>query len=194
MSETKTQKEHNKQVLDQLIENPDLIEDKRWRMDNLYWIITKAGKKSVFKMNRAQQHFFENYLVKPGSIYHRHIILKSRQLGFTTFINLYILDEILFNPNREGLVVAHKVTDAAEIFDRKVDFALRNMDDYIKDAYFKMTRNSAKKIQITIEDGTEKGAMSSLAVSTSGRSGTFFYVHISEFAKMCVDPSVLTPS
>lgn len=180
------QKQHNEKIVADLVNNPDLIEDKLWRMTNLYWIVTKKGNRELFRMNRAQRHFFDNYLSKPGAIYHRHIILKSRQLGFTTFIDLYILDEVLFNNNREGLVIAHKVEDAKEIFDRKIDFAIRNMADDIKGAYFKLVRNSAKKIQIVIDYGPEKGSTSSLQVSSSGRSGTYFYVHISEFAKLCV--------
>ena len=186
MAHQSFQKEHNDKIVAQLIENPDLIENKRWRMDNLYWIITKDGTKELFSMNRAQLHFFENYLDKPQSIYHRHIILKSRQLGFTTFIDIHILDEILFNANREGIIIAHKLGDAAEIFDRKIDFAIRNMAENVKGAFFKLQRNSAKKIQVVVEDGPEAGSTSSIQVATSGRSGTFFYVHISEFAKMCV--------
>jgi hypothetical protein len=155
-------------------------------MRNLYWIITKSGTKELFQMNRAQRHFFDNYLLDPKKYYHRNIILKSRQLGFTTFIDLYILDEILFNTNREGLIIAHKVEDAREIFDRKIDFAIRNMADQIKGAYFKLQRNSAKKIQVVVDYGPEAGSTSSIQVSASGRSGTYFYVHISEFAKLCV--------
>lgn len=178
--------EHNRRIVEELTNNPDLIDDKLWRMDNLYWIVTKDGTKEVFKMNRAQRHFFDNYLSKPEAIYHRHIILKSRQLGFTTFIDLFILDEILFNSNREGLIIAHKVQDATEIFDRKIDYAIRNMADEVKGASFKLQRNSAKKIQVVVDYGPDKGSTSSIAVSISGRSATYFYVHISEFAKMCV--------
>ncbi len=180
-----TQKEHNDKIVKELSEKPELRFDKLWRMQNLYWIITKDGTKEVFKMNRAQRHFADNYLLldKP---YHRHIILKSRQLGFTTFIDLWLLDEILFNTNREALIIAHKVQDATEIFDRKIDFGLRNMADELKDALFRIERNSAKKIQIIIDYGPEQGSTSSIQVSSSGRSGTFVYVHISEFAKMCV--------
>src|ERR1035437_3681141 len=137
MSNFQFQKEHNERIVAELTKT-DLIKDKRWRMKNLYWIITKDGTKELFSMNRAQRDFFENYLNpdEPSKNYHRHIILKSRQLGFTTFIDLYILDEILFNTNREGLIIAHKVEDAREIFDRKIDFAIRNMADEIKGAYF----------------------------------------------------------
>ncbi len=180
-----SQKQHNDLIVKALMENPELIKDKRWRMNNLYWIITKDGKKELFSMNRAQKHFFDTYLCIPNP-YHRHIILKSRQLGFTTFIDLYILDEILFNTNKEGIVIAHKLEDAGEIFNRKIDFAIRNMADNVKDAFFKLNRNSARKIQVILDYGPEAGSTSSISVGVSGRSGTFHYVHISEFAKMCV--------
>ena len=188
MSNVKFQQEHNAKIVAQLIENPELLENKRWRMDNLYWIITKSGTKELFKMNRAQQHFFDNYLnpEDPERLFYRHVILKSRQLGFTTFIDLYILDEILFNSNREGLIIAHKVQDATEIFDRKIDYAIRNMSEEVKGAAFKLQRNSAKKIQVVVDYGPDAGSTSSIQVSNSGRSATYFYVHISEFAKMCL--------
>jgi hypothetical protein len=178
--------EHNQAITDLLVENPDLIKDKRWRMDNLYWIVNKDSMKTVFKMNRAQKDFFDKYLNIPNP-YHRHIILKSRQLGFTTFIDIFILDEILFNTNKEALIIAHKVQDATEIFDKKIDFAVRNMAPDIKGAFFRINHNSARKIQVVVEYGPDVGSTSSIAVSVSGRSGTYHLVHISEFAKMCVD-------
>lgn len=188
MSNVKFQQEHNARIVAELIENPDLLKNKRWRMNNLYWIITKSGTKELFHMNRAQSHFFEQYLNPddPLRYFYRHVILKSRQLGFTTFIDIWILDEILFNTNREGLIIAHKVQDATEIFDRKIDYAIRNMSEEVKGAAFKLQRNSAKKIQVVVDYGPEQGSTSSIQVSNSGRSGTYFYVHISEFAKLCL--------
>lgn len=187
MIDAQFQKQHNAKVIAELIANPDLIEDKRWRMDNLYWIITKSGTKELFTMNKAQRHFFDNYLnpKDPTKRFYRHIILKARQLGFTTFIDLWILDEILFNTNREALVIAHTINDATEIFDRKIDYAIRNMSPEVKNAKFKLVRNSAKKVQVVVDYGPEEGSTSSIQVSNSGRSGTYFYVHISEFAKLC---------
>ena len=180
-----SQTQHNNNVVDALTNNPDLIKNREWRLNNLYFIITKDGKKEVFSMNRAQKHFFDTYLNVPQP-YHRHVILKSRQLGFTTFIDIFLLDETLFNTNKEAIIIAHKLEDAAEIFDKKIDFALRNMAEDVKEAFFKLNRNSARKIQITIDYGPESGATSSISVGASGRSGTYHMVHISEFAKMCV--------
>lgn len=189
------QDEHNKKIVAELTRDPNLRFDKWWRVCNLYWIITKDGEKEVFSPNRAQADFAMKHLLTKamsplhGTLtesFYRHIILKSRQLGFTTFIDIWILDDVLFNTNLEGLIIAHKVEDAKEIFDRKIDYAIRNMSQELKDAMFKVQRNSAKKIQIIVDYGPEAGSMSSIAVSTSGRSGTFHRLHLSEFAPLCV--------
>jgi hypothetical protein len=179
------QKEHNNRVVELLTQDPSLIRNQEWRLCNLYWIVSKDGDKQVFTMNRAQRHFYDNYINVPYP-FHRHVILKSRQLGFTTFIDLLILDSILFNPNKEGIIIAHKVQDATEIFDKKIEFAIRNMAEDVKGAFFKINQRSSRKIQVVIDYGPDMGSTSSLAVSVSGRSGTYHYVHISEFAKMCV--------
>jgi hypothetical protein len=177
--------DHNNAIVELLTANPDLIKNQRWRLEHLYWIITKNGDKQVFKMNRAQDDFFTNYLniLQP---YHRHIILKSRQLGFTTFIDLFILDSILFSYNKDGIIIAHKVEDATQIFDKKIEFAIRNMAEDVKGAFFKIQQKSSRKIQVVIDYGPHAGSTSSILVSLSGRSGTFHLVHISEFAKLCV--------
>ena len=100
------QKADNEKLVALLTEDPSLIRNAEWRLKNLYFIVTKDGDKQVFTMNRAQKHFYDNFLNIPRP-FHRHVILKSRQLGFTSFIVLFILDSILFNPNREGIVIAH---------------------------------------------------------------------------------------
>lgn len=49
-----------------------------WRLEHLYHIMTKDGRKTLFKLNKAQKHFYENYL---AAGYKKIAILKSRQLG-----------------------------------------------------------------------------------------------------------------
>ena len=98
-------KKHNEEIVNLLMSNPGMIKNQAWRLENLYCIITKDGDKQIFKMNRAQRHFFETYLNIPKP-YHRHCILKSRQLGFTTFIDIFILDSILFNTN--SILLLHR--------------------------------------------------------------------------------------
>lgn len=178
------QKEYNEWLVGEIARDPSLLDDKLWRMDHLYWITTKKGIRKVFTMNRAQRDFATSWLLLPSPFF-RHIILKSRQLGFTTFIDLFILDETIFNPNREGLIIAHKSQDAQEIFDKKVDFAVRNFNEDLRNALFRVRRNSAKKIQFAFMDGQDE-SVSGLAVAVAGRGSTNQYLHVSEFASMCV--------
>ncbi|MCP2839718.1 hypothetical protein NK952_24270, partial [Salmonella enterica subsp. enterica serovar Typhimurium] len=68
-----------------------------WRISNLYKIIVKGdddpddeGLVITFKPNRAQRRLI-------ARLHHRNIILKARQLGFTTLICILWLDTALFS-------------------------------------------------------------------------------------------------
>lgn len=78
---------------DQLAEFEKNLADPMWRLNHLYKILIKGddGQEDLviqFKPNRAQMAFLQ-------SIWHRSIILKARQLGFTTLICLVWLDHAL---------------------------------------------------------------------------------------------------
>ena len=70
----------------------DLLSDWRWRLSNLYFITDKEGRRVQFGMNWAQESLFDN-------MHYCNAILKARQLGFTTFIQIFMLDACLFNDN-----------------------------------------------------------------------------------------------
>ena len=148
-----------------------------WRLQNLYYIMTKDGQKKRFTLNRAQRHFFENYLAKG---YKKIAILKARQLGFTTLISLYFLDLVIFNPNSEALQIAHTLKDANEIFNRKIIYAIKNLPKAVKEI-LDMSQAKASRQQFSYPDGS----VSAIGVSNSARSGTFSVgVHISELGKL----------
>lgn len=165
-------KQHWADTIAKLKANPELLRDKRWRLENLYVINTKSKGKQVFKLTRAQKHFLDN-------IRNRNIILKSRQLGFSTLITLWILDETLFKQNKEALAIAHVKEGMTDIFDKKAKFAIMNFPDEIK-GIFDFKTNSKTKLTIQFADGSQ----STFGVALSGRSGTYQYVHISEYAKL----------
>lgn len=152
--------------------------NKLWRMQHLYHITNKDAQKVLFKLNRAQKDFADRYLLGDNP-FHRLIILKSRQLGFTTLIALWFLDEIIWNPNTEALQIAHTQKDATEIFNRKANYAMKNMYGCVLD-YLDISQKQAKKVQFSYPDGST----SSFTVSNSGRSGTNHFLHISELGKL----------
>lgn len=152
--------------------------NKLWRMEHLYHITDKKANKVLFKLNRAQRDFTSKYLLGDNP-FHRMIILKSRQLGFTTLIALWFLDEIIWNPNTEALQIAHTQKDATEIFNRKANYAMKNLYSCVMD-FLDVSQKQAKKVEFSYPDGST----SSFTVSNSGRSGTNHLLHISELGKL----------
>ncbi len=142
--------------------------DRKWRLNNLYYIKDKAGKKIKLKMNWAQLNLYDE-------IWYFNVILKARQLGFTTFALIYFLDACLFTSNHAAGVIAHTRDDAEDLFDNKVKFAYDNLPDWLRKNVSADT-DSAKKL--VFSNG------SSFTVGTSLRSGTFQKLLISEYGKV----------
>ena len=76
-----------------------------WRLNNLYSVVDKRGHIVPFRCNKAQQYFLDN-------MHTLNLILKARQLGFSTFIQLLELDACLWRSNTEAGVIAHTREDA----------------------------------------------------------------------------------
>ncbi len=145
------------------------LADPWWRLNNLYWIKDKKGNKVKFKLNWAQKFMYT-------TMWYLNIILKARQLGLTTFIQIFMLDRCIFNENINAGIVAHNKKDAEAFFNDKIKFAYDNLPEDLK----KMIR--------VVNDTTSSLRFSNgsyITVGTSLRSGTYQYIHISEFGKMC---------
>ena len=154
------------------MEWPEIAEgltDKWWRLNNLYYIIDKTGKKVLFRPNSAQKKLW-------NSVWYRTVILKARQRGFTTFIDLFLLDEALFTPNTECGVIAHNLDDAKKIFRRKVKFPYESLPASIRE---RLPLKKSSESELIFSNG------STMSVSVSFRSATAQYLHISEFGKVC---------
>jgi hypothetical protein len=148
-----------------------------WRLCNLYKIITKGsddpddpGLIMTFNPNRAQLRLLNR-------LHHRNIVLKARQLGFTTLIAILYLDHALFNANVRCGIIAQDRETAESIFKDKVKFAYDNLPDSLREAM------SLKKCSATeLVFGHNN---SSMRVATSVRGGTIHRLHVSEFGKIC---------
>lgn len=154
------------------------LKDKEWRIEHLYKIRNKEGQLVVFKRNKAQLHYSQN-------LHTRNIILKSRQLGFTTYESIDSLDDSLFTPNLDALMIAHNLDAGESIFDKKIKFAWEQLRPEIR-ALYSVDSKTTKTLKFDFgkdNSGQEKG-FSSLAVDTSGRSGTYRRVHVTELAEL----------
>jgi len=151
---------------EQLKEN---LKSRFWRLNNLYWIMDDHGNKIKFRLNAVQYALYRAF-------WWLNIILKSRQHGITTFICLFMLDACLFGTNIRAGLIAHKLDAAKMIFRDKVKYAYSNLPDTI-----------TSRIICLKDDAMELvfNNNSSFYVSTSMRSGTLQYLHVSEYSWIC---------
>jgi len=153
------------------------LADPEWRVFSgaLYKIMIKGddGEDTLvmpFRPNRAQRRFIRR-------LWHRNLILKARQLGFTTLIAILWLDHALWNADQRCGIIAQDREAAEAIFRDKVKFAYTNLPDEIR-ACFPLARDSAVELLFAHNN-------SSVRVATSMRSGTIHRLHVSEFGKIC---------
>jgi hypothetical protein len=142
--------------------------DPHWRLCHLYWIIDKSGNERLFVPNAHQQRLFENLAF-------RNLILKARQLGFSTAIQLQMLDSCLFIPDISAAVIAQN-KDAANVIFRKIKFAYDHLHPVVR-AMCPLQGESVGELILANK--------SSMRVATSVRSSTLQFLHVSEFGKIC---------
>lgn len=155
----------------------DALTYKWFRLNTLYHIKNKQGKKTLFSPNQEQESF---YLNQHG----RDIILKARQLGFTTFKMISDLDDCLFIENFSAGCICHNMDSAKDIFRNKIKFAYQNINDDQRELILSLgyelpVPTSDKGNAYVFSNG------SSIKVGTSYRGDTLQSLHISEFGKIC---------
>lgn len=146
------------------------LSDRKWRLNNLYYVKDEDGNKVKFEMRPIQEFLHDN-------LWFFNIIPKARQLGMTTFFAILYFDQVLFNENKTAVIIAHKQEDMKKIFQNKIRFAWDNLHPWLKETIGDPDTNSANELRFP--NG------SSISVSTSSRSGTVNYLHISEFGYIC---------
>lgn len=142
----------------------------------------KNSKLIPFKLNAPQQKLYDaiskqHYEGKPK----RAIVLKARQMGFSTLTEAIIFKETATHSNITSAIVAHKDDATAnlyEMFNRYYD----NLPNALKPA---KARGNAKELVFNDKEG--KGLNSKVKCYTAagqgvGRSDTLTCLHISEFA------------
>lgn len=169
------------------------VNDRFWRMNHLYHILTKEHGVQRFRMNWAQTELFRN-------LWHRNTILKARQLGMSTFSSIFMLDHCLHRRNFQAGIIDKSLPDAEEKLD-KIRLACQMLldppqyttDDFIEDPEIR------KKIalhgqllarQLLLNGSVRESVLaqkavfangSKIRIGTSLRGGTLQFLHVSEF-------------
>lgn len=147
------------------------LSNKRWRITSgvIYRIKDKNGRSIPFIPNEFQLYYLKNK-------HNRNIILKARQMGFSTVVQLDYLDDALFNRNMNIGIIAQDLPTAQLIRKDKIEFALENLPEDIKGVW-EYDKSNSKEIMLS--NG------SSIYVSNTFRGGTLQRLHVSEYANIC---------
>lgn len=148
--------------------NQDEFGDPKWRLSNLYYITDVSGRRVRFQPNDVQLAFLD-------SLWYLNVVLKSRQHGFSTLIDLILLDQAVFTPLMQCGIIAHGLAEAQEIFRTKVKFPYENLPEGLRQHVAPTTDS---KSELILSNGSR------VAVGTSMRSGTYQYLHVSEYGKI----------
>lgn len=142
----------------------------RWLL-NFVKITDNLNEYIPFKINEQQKYFLDN-------MEKFNIILKSRQLGFTTFSLAYCLWSALNKPRTNHLIVSYKQDSATALFDKLKDMHA-GLDPDNKYNFPKDTQNNRMQLRF------DNGSTIQLAVAGNkdlGRGLNLEYVLLSEFA------------
>lgn len=150
-------------------------------------IVNKQGEQVPFTYNTIQKKIDNKIkelelLGKPARI----IILKARQEGVSTYTQAKILCRACKEKNRNALVVAHRDDATSNIFE-KAKYMYECLPEDIQPL---QRASNAKELVFntpTHYRGNQEGLNNKIKVQTAGsggigRSDTYYYVHLSEFA------------
>jgi len=154
------------------------------RINNLYRVKGKSGKAIPFRMNSQQILYWAKC-----ALAHFTLILKSRQIGFTTFACVRAFDWILFSTGWRAGIMAHKKENVQEIF--KI---VRRLFEYFKKDYGHLmpittrgdSRLELELVAVDLADGPIP-LESSVKVSHDFKGYTLNSLHVSEAA--FIDPT-----
>jgi hypothetical protein len=166
--------------LAQLLQDSPLA-SQAWRLQNLYTIRDADHKLVAFEPNLSQRRFYNRR-------WHCNHILKARKLGFSTFIELLYLDDLLFSPTglRAGIIdftledAKAKLAMAAAAYEH-LDNAELHPETYKIGAVIKRCMQAdIGRESISFANG------SVITCSTSFRGSTPNRLHISELGKTSI--------
>lgn len=112
----------------------------------------------------------------------RIIILKSRQLGFSTMMQAYMFWKTIFTANSGCLTVAQDDSTSAELFS-KIEFAYDNLPDHLLSPLERAKDTSKRGKQLAFgRPLNSKFHVRTSGAKNLGRGFTFQRMHLSEYA------------
>lgn len=135
--------------------------------------IEPLGPRSLIDLQTSTGTFIANGLVSHNS----------------TFILIYILDCLLFKGGLSAAIVAHRLDSAKRLFREKIAFPYNHLPESIRRGN-PIVSGGSRALTCAASQELQLANGSSLIADTSVRSGTYQYVHLSEYGPLCADSPV----
>ena len=149
----------------------EYLTSKLWRLNHLYYIIDKAGKKGILKMNKAQ-HMLHNALFDRA----RQIALKSRQQGISTYSDTTFFDDAMTIPNLNVGLTSQGNEESTKLLDR-TKLKWEELDPFVKKK-LGVQREKSNKLEFAFSN------YSTIFIRQSFASTTLQRLWISEYGKI----------
>jgi hypothetical protein len=147
------------------------LPSKLWRLNNIYTIVDKYGKRVTFCMNASQHKVYAAAMRHP-----RILILKSRQQGISTlWLVSYFDDAVTLNDLNIGLMAQDG--DAAATLLERTKILWDTLSPIVKQLFnVRIKKDNTKEFSFTTG--------SQVIIRTSFRSATLQRLHVSEMGKI----------
>ena len=150
------------------------FKDRQWRLNHLYKIVDKSGNLITFKENPQQA-------IVNSDPSHGKIILKARQIGFSTGCLIELFDRTIWNRNQTSVIIAHEQDSIKKLF-RIIYRAYKYMDPSIKPA---IDRGGGSQYEYFFPEINSR-----IYCDLESRSDTIQNLHVSEIGLMKNDDRV----
>lgn len=158
------------------------LASRAWRLQNLYTIRDADGVLVPFRPNDAQKAFYNR-------MWYCNHVLKARKLGFSTFIEVIFLDDLLFSETGLSVGIIDYTLEDAESKLGMLATAYENLDNREIHPLTWQVGAALKKAVPLVSRATKKliwGNGSQAKCSTSLRGSTPQRLHVSELGKTAI--------
>lgn len=148
-------------------------------MEKFFYIEDKDGHRVLFQMNEPQVVMYKSMCEQRlMGLPIRQDYLKARQLGASTFIDLFGFAWNIFVPGRKAAIVADIAEHASNLFE-KFNYVYDNLPPELKP---KRIKSNAKELVVQYANGQKSSVRIMVQGESAGRSGTYQFLHLSECA------------
>lgn len=156
----------------------EILSDPIKRISTLYKVKDEHGQVVPFVPKKEQLEVLEDIFIRGERAI---LIIKARQLGFSTLIDIMICDLITFNSGYQATIIDQNILAAGLKLRTKVQSTFASLPEYIK-VQFEIMRSHDSEFSVRRKaQGGPPDDTSSCFAGTNARGGNNQILHISEW-------------